>query len=76
MNKVQRTLAAAVVGLATIAVGVTHADARPVAPKINEDDPRWDCRTMGNRQCGVKIEGAWYVVTFDAKGKPKSVRVR
>ena len=19
---------------------------------IEEDDPRWDCRTMGNRRCG------------------------
>lgn len=23
----------------------------PTAP-IQEDDPRWDCRTMGNRICG------------------------
>lgn len=21
-------------------------------PVIQEDDPRWDCRTMGNRVCG------------------------
>lgn len=20
--------------------------------RIEEDDPRWDCRTMGNRTCG------------------------
>lgn len=43
---------------------------------IYEDDPRFDCRTMGNRQCGTQIEGTWYVVTFDAGGAPLSVRVR
>ena len=27
---------------------------RPVTPTtvITEDDPRWDCRTMGNQICG------------------------
>ncbi len=24
----------------------------PSAVRITEDDPRWDCRTMGNRICG------------------------
>ncbi|WP_263729976.1 hypothetical protein [Cellulomonas sp. SG140] len=22
------------------------------SPRIEEDDPRWDCRTMGNHVCG------------------------
>lgn len=25
----------------------------PQAEVIMEDDPRWDCRTMGNRICGA-----------------------
>ena len=31
------------------AVGAAHAD--PVA-QVQEDQPGWDCRTMGNRVCG------------------------
>lgn len=45
------------------------------APVITEDDPRWDCRTMGNLQCGVEVNGTWYVITF-ADTQPVSVRVR
>lgn len=29
-----------------------HADV-PSAVSIEEDDPRWDCATMGNRICGT-----------------------
>lgn len=43
------------------------------ADVIHEDDPRWDCRTMGNRECGVTIQGQAYVVTF-VDGQPASVR--
>lgn len=46
------------------------------AEEIHEDDARWDCRTMGNRTCGVEIEGAWYVVTFDEAGLPVLVAQR
>lgn len=24
-------------------------------PRITEDDPRWDCRLMGNRRCGTSV---------------------
>lgn len=27
----------------------------PAVARIEEDDPRWDCRTMGNRVCGVPL---------------------
>lgn len=27
-------------------------------PVIVEDDPRWDCRTMGNKICGSDIASA------------------
>ncbi len=47
-----------------------------VQPIITEDDPRWDCRTMGNHQCGVEVEGTWYVITFDGAGHPIGVSER
>ena len=40
-----------------------------------EDEPGWDCRTMGNQQCGVDIMGTWYVVEF-IDGSPYEVYVR
>lgn len=40
---------------------------------IQEDDPRWDCRTMGNHACGVEIQGERYVVTFGDDAEPLSV---
>lgn len=42
---------------------------------VEEDDPRWDCRTMGNQACGVQVMGKWYVVQFE-DGVPVSVRER
>ena len=39
---------AAVAGFA-IAIGIVIAQANG---PIMEDDPRWDCRTMGNHVCG------------------------
>ncbi len=47
----------------------------PVTEHISEDDPRWDCRTMGNLTCGVEIMGTWYTVTFEC-GEPVSVSRR
>lgn len=32
---------------------------------IHEDDPRFDCRYMGNQRCGVEIHGVIYVITFE-----------
>lgn len=29
-----------------------HGQGQDQAQKITEDDPRWDCRTMGNKLCG------------------------
>lgn len=44
---------------------------------IHEDDPRWDCRTMGNRECGVQIGDTWYVITFGfGTSDPIAVRTR
>lgn len=36
----------------------------PAPEVIMEDDPRWDCRTMGNFTCGVEIQGVWYNLDF------------
>lgn len=47
-------------------------DVEPEPERIDDDDPRWDCRTMGNFQCGVQIQGEWYVVTFE-DGEPAGV---
>jgi hypothetical protein len=46
------------------------------AEVIQEDDPRWDCRLMGNHECGVQVGDAWYVITFDDAGAPLTVRTR
>lgn len=52
---------------------------------VSEDDPSWDCRTMGNQMCGTKIDptpnngkddGIWYTVTFDDAGKPNGVMIQ
>lgn len=34
---------------------------------ITEDDPRWDCRTMGNRACGTD-DGK--IIVHDESGSP------
>lgn len=36
--------------------------AGPNDPLIEEDDPRWDCRTMGNGVCGPVIDSGSYVI--------------
>lgn len=41
----------AALGLPSGAMLVASAQAQP-APVIQEDDPGWDCRTMGRRDCG------------------------
>ena len=48
-------------------------------PTILEDDPRWSCETMGNRECGLLVEVvdgvAWYDVhQYDDNGMPTYVR--
>ncbi len=43
---------------------------------LSEDSAAWDCRTMGNRECGVLVVDTWYVVTFDGRGEPVAIRTR
>jgi hypothetical protein len=38
--------------------GLASAVTQPAphsAHRITEDDPRWDCRTMGNHVCGTAL---------------------
>lgn len=46
-----------ILGIAATIATLTLMEAAPDrvtidSPRIEEDDPRWDCRTMGNRICG------------------------
>lgn len=36
------------------------ADADPTSESIHEDDPRWDCTSMGNLQCGPSAQPVEY----------------
>ena len=45
--------------------------------KITEDDPRWDCRTMGNKVCGPDAEKpVYYCNAPTKKGTPCRRRVK
>ncbi|HEV2122950.1 MAG TPA: hypothetical protein VGW38_09265 [Chloroflexota bacterium] len=41
-----------IAGLLSALVLVLMLAWQPVPAPIMEDDPRWDCRTMGNLTCG------------------------
>lgn len=41
-----------------------------------EDEPGFDCRIHGNKECGVFYEGIWQVISYDAAGNPISLRPR
>lgn len=51
----RRILIASAPALLITLLGCGGGDAPPPAPevRITEDDPRWDCHTMGNRICGA-----------------------
>lgn len=57
--------------------GVPWVPGAPIGdvPPFHEDDPRWDCRYMGNQQCGVQIHGTWYLIHFNA-GEPTGASIR
>jgi hypothetical protein len=46
--------------------------------RISEDDPRWDCRTMGNRICGpgAKKPAIYCGAPTKTTGKPCKRRVK
>jgi hypothetical protein len=45
-------VAAAAVGCGTAATTTPVSSSGNHVQRIEEDDPRWDCRTMGNHVCG------------------------
>lgn len=70
---------AGIAGMLLIACTVAPTPVPVPAPSpttvIQEDDPNWDCRTMGNQICGVQIQGDWYNVQFH-DGSPIGVEAR
>lgn len=81
MIKTLAKVVATVVAAPLILIGVSgEAIALPKRPHerpkvIHEDDPRWDCRTMGNRVCGVRTDGVLYLIKHTRNGKPYLVTV-
>ena len=51
----KKSLAVAGITLALILAGCEAGESPKQADRIEEDDPRWDCRTMGNRVCGEDL---------------------
>lgn len=49
----------------------THA-----TQQIQEDDPRWDCRTMGDQVCTVKYADTFYVAHYNDQGFVDMVATR
>lgn len=93
-NTIVGTLAAvALTGVGSL-VAAAHVDFGPSPTTVSlqrmaqpaEDDPRFDCRYHGNRQCGVRLDpkpsdgksqSVWYVIQFKGNpAKPVSVRQR
>ena len=37
----------------------------PLPAAIHEDEPGWDCTTMGNQSCGEDIGGVWHVTRYE-----------
>ncbi len=54
MRKTIAAIGIAVAALTAQALIPTEAQAAPV--RIEEDQPGWDCHTMGNRVCGAPAE--------------------
>ena len=55
ITNVKKSLAAAGITLALILSGCSASQSPKQADRIEEDDPRWDCRTMGNLVCGEDL---------------------
>jgi hypothetical protein len=47
---IRKSIVTAIVG--TALVFGTACTPNAIVEKIQEDDPRWDCETMGNKICG------------------------
>lgn len=61
IHRALRHTGIALIAVAALGAGILLTSGAPTKwdepPKVlQEDDPGWDCRTMGNRICGLK----WY----------------
>lgn len=56
-----RTLIAGLVAVAFIAGG---------SAPIQEDDPGWDCQTMGNQVCGELLPDGSRILTYYGEDEP------
>jgi len=63
---VKKAIGAVFAAAAILAFGSSGIVHRPAqAHTIEEDDPRWDCKTMGNHICGEII---WFNVGGELQG--------
>ena len=69
----KKSLAAAGIALALILAGCGAGESPKQADRIEEDDPRWDCHTMGNHVCGEDLPQG--VVVMNPDECPLFVRV-
>lgn len=88
LNRLSTTVVLSAAAVLTTGAVVAHADdlpapvlrQHPTGPVVSEDDPRWDCRTMGDHACGVPITAngvtTWYVITFVSDGTVEDVMTR
>ena len=65
----KKSLAVAGITLALILSGCSASQSPKQADRIEEDDPRWDCRTMGNRICGEDLPTGVVLVNPKAEVK-------
>lgn len=62
--------------VAGLTLGALSPDWGVAAPTpITEDDPRWDCATMGNGICGPTADTAAAWEVFDYAGGPAKLKV-
>lgn len=61
----------------TISILLVLAMSTVAQERITEDDPRWDCRTMGNKICGPDShKPVYYCNAPTKKGTPCKHRVK
>jgi len=47
--------------------GACWPDSYNTPEVVYEDDPRWDCKTMGNEVCGEQdSDGTWWLVSYES----------
>jgi len=67
---IKSVLSAAAVAVTSVMVAaVVTVGVATAATAVEEDEPGWDCRTMGNHVCGViGVDDTPFNVHYDASG--------